>query len=59
MHRYRKETYPALVKYAYIGEISRGLFPLSPAFAKKSNNSWVAINGKARVVQVPMRNLNC
>jgi L-methionine (R)-S-oxide reductase len=40
-----------LVKEAYQGEESRPIFPLTAAYAAKSNNSWVAMNGKARVIQ--------
>merc|ERR1711974_249763 len=42
---------PVLVKEAYRGEPSRGYFPLTEEFAKKSNNSWVAINAKTKLVQ--------
>jgi L-methionine (R)-S-oxide reductase len=38
----------ALVKLAYGGTVSRAEFPLTEAFAEKSNNAWVAMHGKAR-----------
>lgn len=41
----------ALVKLAYHGVESRAEFPLTPEFAKKSNNAAVALSGRARVIQ--------
>lgn len=41
---------PTLVKEAYRGEPSRALFPVTTEFSEKSTNSWVALNGKARVI---------
>lgn len=41
---------PALVKLAYRGAHSRAEFPLTEAFAAKSNNVAVALSGKARVL---------
>lgn len=41
----------SLLKESYRGEPSRALFPLTEAFAKKSTNSWVAMNGKCRLIQ--------
>ena len=41
---------PTLVKEAYRGEPSRALFPVTIEFSEKSTNSWVALNGKARVI---------
>lgn len=37
---------PCLLKISYRGAISRGLFPLTEAFAEKSNNSTVALSAK-------------
>jgi putative methionine-R-sulfoxide reductase with GAF domain len=44
-------TGAALVKLAYRGVESRPEFPLTPQFAKTSNNAAVALDGKARVIQ--------
>jgi len=54
---YRKVVSPGstnsyiLVKEAYKGSESRGLFPLTDQFAEQSNNSWVGINGKGKLIQ--------
>lgn len=40
-----------LLKEAYYGRFSRAEFPLTPAFAKHSNNSTVGLSGKAVVAQ--------
>ena len=52
---YRKTTNLSgekiLLKEAYYGRFSRAEFPLSPEFAKNSNNSTVGLTGKAIVVQ--------
>jgi len=40
----------ALVKVAYVGAPSRAVFPLTPAFARGSNNSLVGLSGDAVVV---------
>ncbi len=42
---------PTLVKLAYRGVESRPEFPMTEAFAKKSNNAAVALSGKASVIQ--------
>lgn len=42
---------PVLVKEAYVGEPSRAIFPLTEDFAQMSNNSWVGINGKGKLIQ--------
>jgi L-methionine (R)-S-oxide reductase len=42
----------SLIKEAYLGEPSRAVFPLTKEFAEISNNSWVGISGKSRVIQV-------
>ena len=42
---------PTLVKLAYRGVESRPEFPLTEAFAKKSNNAAVALSGKGTVLQ--------
>lgn len=42
---------PALVKLAYRGLPSRAEFPLTAAFAAKSNNSTVGLSGKGLVIQ--------
>lgn len=39
-----------LVKEAYIGEMSRAIFPLTPEFQKISSNSTVGATGKAKVI---------
>lgn len=41
---------PALVKLAYRGVESRAEFPLTPEFAKTSNNAAVGLSGKALVI---------
>jgi L-methionine (R)-S-oxide reductase len=41
---------PALVKLAYRGVPSRAEFPLTEAFAAKSNNTAVGLSGKARLI---------
>lgn len=41
---------PALIKLAYRGLPSRAEFPLTQAFAAKSNNTAVAMSGKARLI---------
>lgn len=41
---------PTLVKLAYRGAASRPEFPLTEAFAQRSNNAAVALSGKARVI---------
>ncbi len=52
---YRKMQNPkresVLVKEAYRGLFSRAEFPLTEAFAKKSNNSTVGLTGKAILIQ--------
>lgn len=45
------EDGPTLVKLAYRGVESRPEFPLTEAFAKKSNNAAVAFSGKGTVLQ--------
>ncbi|EGC35954.1 hypothetical protein DICPUDRAFT_151633 [Dictyostelium purpureum] len=40
-----------LLKLAYYGEFSRAIFPLTDYFQTISNNSWVGINGKSKVIQ--------
>lgn len=40
----------ALVKLAYFGAESRAEFPLTPEFAKISNNSAVGLSGRARII---------
>lgn len=42
---------PILLKEAYYGRFSRAEFPLTPEFAKHSNNSTVGLSRKAAVVQ--------
>lgn len=42
--------YKALLKEAYRGSISRGLFPLTEEFAKGSNNSTCAMTRRATIV---------
>lgn len=39
-----------LVKLAYFGAESRAEFPLTEAFAQGSNNSWVGLSGKGRLI---------
>ncbi len=39
-----------LVKLSYLGSPSRAEFPLTLAFAEKSNNSAVALSGKGRIL---------
>eukprot|EP01133_Synstelium_polycarpum_P003580 gene3580-4096_t len=41
----------SLVKLAYQGEHSRPLFPLTADFEAMSNNSWVGIHGKGKLIQ--------
>ncbi len=41
---------PALVKLSYVGAPSRAEFPLTPDFAKRSNNVTVALNKKALIL---------
>ncbi|GAM18913.1 hypothetical protein SAMD00019534_020880 [Acytostelium subglobosum LB1] len=41
----------ALVKLAYQGEISRPIFPLNDYWETISNNSFVGIHGKGRIIQ--------
>jgi putative methionine-R-sulfoxide reductase with GAF domain len=41
---------PTLMKESYRGEPSRALFPVTEEFAKRSTNSWVALNAKGRVI---------
>jgi len=47
----KSEVGRALVKEAYIGEVSRAIFPLTDEFAKTSNNSFVGIHKTARVIK--------
>jgi len=42
---------PVLVKEAYVGAPSRPDFPVSSAFAEKSNNAWVAVNKTSKLIQ--------
>jgi len=51
------EGYKALLKEAYRGSASRGLFPLTEEFAKGSNNSTCALRRRATVVS-DTRSLN-
>lgn len=44
------ESGRALVKLAYRGAESRPEFPLTPEFAKQSNNSMVGLSGKALII---------
>jgi L-methionine (R)-S-oxide reductase len=44
------EHAPVLLKLAYRGKPSRPEFPLTPEFAQHSNNSAVALSGKARLL---------
>ena len=44
--QYNELYEPALLKIAYRGAVSRGLFPLTEDFAKNSNNSTVGLSGK-------------
>ena len=51
---YRKvvvDSVPNLVKEAYTGSPSRALFPLTEEFAESSNNSWVGMQGKGKLIQ--------
>ena len=48
--RTNQEQQPVLVKLAYYGAPSRAEFPLTPEFARMSNNSTVGLTGKARVI---------
>ncbi|KAM9957954.1 hypothetical protein ACTFIW_012930 [Dictyostelium discoideum] len=56
---YKKTTYKnsnndnedCLLKLAYYGEFSRPIFPLTDYFQTISNNSWVGLNGKSKVIQ--------
>jgi L-methionine (R)-S-oxide reductase len=51
---YRKVDHDGLaqlVKESYLGAPSRPFFPLTEEFAQGSNNSWVGLNGKAKLVQ--------
>jgi putative methionine-R-sulfoxide reductase with GAF domain len=41
----------SLMKEAYRGEASRALFPLTAEFAEQSNNSFVGLNAKARLIE--------
>jgi len=41
----------ALVKEAYVGEVSRAIFPLSAEFAKGSNNSFVGLYKTAKLIK--------
>eukprot|EP00744_Colponema_vietnamica_P002346 GILI01003698.1.p1 GENE.GILI01003698.1~~GILI01003698.1.p1 ORF type:complete len:606 (+),score=161.45 GILI01003698.1:144-1961(+) len=41
---------PQLVKEAYRGEISRGIFPATEEFSRRSNNSFTAVFGKGCVI---------
>ncbi len=50
VYQVRNASAPALVKLAYRGIASRAEFPLTRAFAAKSNNSAVAMTGKARLI---------
>lgn len=43
--------YAGLVKCAYRGEPSRAIFPVTAEFAKQSNNSWVALHGRGKLVE--------
>ena len=51
---YRRATNPdgeaVLVKEAYVGESSRAEFPLTEAFAERSNNTTVGLSGEAVLV---------
>lgn len=44
------QPYQGLLKEAYRGAASRAIFPLTAEFAEQSNNSWVALNAKAKLV---------
>jgi len=46
-----KEGDPYLLKLAYAGNYSRAKFPLTESFKKTSNNSWVGMEGKAKLIQ--------
>lgn len=48
--RSNREQQTVLVKLAYYGAPSRAEFPLTPEFARMSNNSTVGLTGKARVI---------
>jgi L-methionine (R)-S-oxide reductase len=40
-----------LVKLAYVGRPSRAIFPLTPVFHEISNNAWVAMEARPRLIQ--------
>ena len=40
-----------LVKLAYVGRPSRAIFPLNSLFHTISNNSWVAMEGRPKLIQ--------
>ena len=40
----------SLVKEAYVGAPSRPIFPLVGDWAEVSNNAWVALEGKVRLI---------
>ena len=40
-----------LVKLAYVGRPSRAIFPLNELFHDISNNSWVAMEGRPKLIQ--------
>jgi len=50
VYQARRSKDAALIKLNYRGIPSRAEFPLTAAFAAKSNNSAVAMSGKARVI---------
>jgi hypothetical protein len=54
-HRSSSTDVDALVKEGYVGGISRPVFPLTAEFAALSNNSAVAMSGRAVVIDVRSR----
>jgi len=42
---------PYLLKLAYSGNFSRAGFPLTESFKEHSNNSWVAMEGRSKLIQ--------
>jgi putative methionine-R-sulfoxide reductase with GAF domain len=57
VYQARRTHDAVLVKLAYRGNPSRAEFPLTAAFAAKSNNSAVAMSGKARIINDVMAHL--
>jgi len=51
LHQEGDKKFDCLVKHSYLGAESRALFPLSPEFAKGSNNSTVGLTKKPILVQ--------